>query len=277
MSQNDDIQERITQSFATLVADMTQGTSQRLLDYLAFSARFHQYSPDNRILIFEQCPEATRVAGYNKWKAEGYQVRKGEIGIRIKAPRFRKKQDSEDEEKILVGYIGVSVFDASQLTPEKRPPTLFPDVYGDFDRLYQRVVHAIQKHTIRVLETASTQGANGYSAGGIVAIREELTSGNKCLVLFHEWAHEVMHDAQKRKELAREVKECHAEATAYIVATYYGIPTPYSSDYILHWGNTPEILKAEMESVQSAASTIIHAIETAFEQEQHHDNEDHLP
>ena len=265
MVKNEAIQDLLKHSFEMLVEDVTRGTSERLVHYLAFSARFHQYSPDNQMLIFEQCPEATRVAGYKKWQEEGYQVKKGAVGIRIKAPIFRKKADSEEDEKVIAGYIGVSVFDASQLT--QRPPTLFPDVYGDFDRLHQRIIHAIQKHNIRVLETNHTFGAHGYSAQGTLAVREDVPVGNRCLLLLHEWAHELIHDAQKRRELERTVKECHAEATASVVATHYGIPIPYSSDYILHWGNTPESLRSEMDIVISSASQIITAIDTAFDKE----------
>lgn len=261
-----DIQELIKQSFDSLLADVASGKSERFLQYLAFSARFHKYSPDNRALIYQQRPTATRVAGYNKWLEEGYQVAKGEKAIRVKAPRLKKNLDatSKEDEKVIVGYFGVSVFDVTQLTPEKRPPEFFPTIYGDFDSLYVVMVKAAREGGIHVYETQHTFGAQGFSAIGAIAIKQGLSSGNRCLVLLHEWAHEVIHNAQVRKELAKEVKECHAEATNFIVASYYGIPAPYSADYLLDWGNTPETLRQEMDIVQSAASHIIARIEAVM-------------
>jgi len=251
-----DLGELTTHSFDTLLSDIAHGHSERIRAYFAFSARFHHYSPDNRMLIFQQCPQATRVAGYRKWLEEGYQVAKGEKGIRIKAPIVKKDPEEEDERRI-VGFLEVKVFDVSQLTPDKRPPAFFPEVYGDFDHLYDAIHRAVQEGGVQVLETAHTYGAQGYSAEGTIALREGLASGNRCLTLLHEWAHEVIHNQQARKELNKQVKECHAEATCYIVATHFGIPAPYSADYLLSWANTPETLKAEMDIVQSTASHII--------------------
>src|SRR2546428_4966640 len=82
-------------SFDTLIEAIQSGKTERLTQYLAFSSRFHRYSRRNQQLIFSQCPEATRVASYVKWKEEGYHVRKtekehGEHGIRILVPKFPK-------------------------------------------------------------------------------------------------------------------------------------------------------------------------------------------
>jgi len=263
-----DLGEVITQSFETLRADMAQGHSERILAYFAFSAKFHTYSPENKLLIYEQCPNATRVAGYRRWIDEGYQVAKGERGIRIKAPMIKKDPESEDEKRV-VGFLEVKVFDVSQLTPDKRPPAFFPEVYGDFDHLYDAMYRAVQQGGVQVVETAHTQGAQGYSTIGRIALKEGMTSGSRCLTLLHEWAHEIMHNQQVRKELARPVKECHAEATCYIVATHFGIPTPYSADYLLNWGTTPETLKEEMEIVQRSASHIITRINTVLSSTDH--------
>jgi hypothetical protein len=64
----------LTRSFEALVAELAEGRSERLERYLRFTARFYRYSPQNQALIFEQMPEATRVAGYRTWQKLGYQV-----------------------------------------------------------------------------------------------------------------------------------------------------------------------------------------------------------
>jgi len=43
----------------------------------------------NLLLIGAQAPQATRVAGFGTWQSLGRQVRKGERGIAILAPRSR--------------------------------------------------------------------------------------------------------------------------------------------------------------------------------------------
>ena len=85
----------VGKSLHTLIEAIQTGNTERLTSYLAFSGRFHRYSRRNQQLIFEQCPQATRVASYVTWKEEGFQVRKmdkakGEKGISILVPKFPK-------------------------------------------------------------------------------------------------------------------------------------------------------------------------------------------
>ena len=61
--------------------------------YLSTMSRFHRYSLNNVMLIHMQRPDATLVAGFNKWRDQfGRNVKKGEKGIKIIAPTpFKKK------------------------------------------------------------------------------------------------------------------------------------------------------------------------------------------
>jgi hypothetical protein len=62
---------------------------------LAVAARFHTYSLGNQLLIAVQNPDATRVAGFEAWKALKRYVRKGERGIAILAPMtFTRRTDT---------------------------------------------------------------------------------------------------------------------------------------------------------------------------------------
>ena len=54
-------------------------TSDDFTRYLRTAATFHQYSPNNVLLILSQRPDATRVAGYKTWQSLGRQVKKGEL------------------------------------------------------------------------------------------------------------------------------------------------------------------------------------------------------
>ena len=70
--------------------------SDKYRKYLATMSRFHRYSVNNTMLIYMQRPDATHVAGFNKWRDQfGRNVLKGEKGIRIIAPTPYKKKVEE--------------------------------------------------------------------------------------------------------------------------------------------------------------------------------------
>ncbi len=73
-------------------------------------AAIARYSPLNQLLIMAQCPQVSEVHGYQEWRSLGYQVRKGEQGIRIVAPH---QYERDGEEK--TGFHSVCVFDRSQV------------------------------------------------------------------------------------------------------------------------------------------------------------------
>ncbi len=245
-----------------LLLGIKQGTSQRLMDYLAFTARFHRYSLSNQILIYTQNPQATSVAGYQTWKKMGYQVAKGEKGIRIFAPRpYTQVDDETGEERERISFTTVSVFDVSQLdNTERAPPTFFERLPDDQQELYEKLEVAVRADGIS-LEEGWTGPAQGYSAGKRIVLRKGLDSRNRFHTLIHEYAHELLHWGQDRKEKDPRVRECHAEAVAFVVAHRFGIYNPYSADYLHNWGTTPEKLKEELEVVRKAASYIIDRIE----------------
>lgn len=246
-----------------LLQEMQQGQSGRLAEYLAFSARFHRYSVHNQMLIFLQCPHATFVAGYRKWQEMGYQVAKGEKGIRILAPRPHRVIDEETQEtREIVRFASVTVFDVSQLADvEDKPlPLFFTPLADDQQELSARLIRAMEEDNIQVAE-APIGLTQGYSARGRVRVREGMDSTNKFLTLLHEYAHEILHWTAEGKGQESKVKECHAEAVSYVAAHYWGLRNPFSSDYLQHWGNTPKDLLAELDTVRRTATYIIERIE----------------
>ena len=81
----------ITDSIETGIKELFESDKYR--QYLATMSRFHKYSVNNTMLIYMQRPDATHVAGFNKWRDQfGRSVKKGEKGIKIIAPTpFKKK------------------------------------------------------------------------------------------------------------------------------------------------------------------------------------------
>jgi N-terminal domain of anti-restriction factor ArdC len=283
-----DLTERVNGHLATLIEAITSGNTERLTNYLAFSSRFHRYSRRNQELIYDQKPEATRVASFVKWKKEGYQVAKDEKGIRILVPKFPKgvkqlvaqEQDGEtepDEKKatarevffVTRNFTVGSVFDVSQLTPDKRPPEFFTSIQGDHQALHTRLIQAVQEEGIAYQESLETHGAQGYSAGGLIVVRPDQPAGNKAAITAHEWAHELLHKEEDRRNLPKQVKECHAEATAFVVLSHFGVTIPYSAEYLRMWGNTKESVRRELDLVRSTATQIIEKLHSPGEQRFH--------
>ena len=67
--------------------------SEKYMRYLSVMSKFHRYSVNNTMLIYMQRPDATLVAGFNKWKNQFERhVKKGEHGITIIAPTPYKKK-----------------------------------------------------------------------------------------------------------------------------------------------------------------------------------------
>ncbi|MBC8508732.1 MAG: hypothetical protein H8D34_28075 [Chloroflexi bacterium] len=115
---NGQIQEYI-QTLAEATDQVRLSTT--MTDYLESCTRFHHYSPRNIWLIRFQKPEATRVAGFLRWKSLGRSVRKGERGIPILAPIFQKAEEDDGENPKLVSFRVVYVFDISQTEGEPLP------------------------------------------------------------------------------------------------------------------------------------------------------------
>ena len=70
--------------------------SEKYMRLLSVMSMFYRYSVNNTMLIYMQRPDATLVAGFQKWKKqfERY-VKKGEHGITIIAPTPYKKKIEE--------------------------------------------------------------------------------------------------------------------------------------------------------------------------------------
>src|SRR6516164_2512941 len=94
----------------------------QLAAMLRAMARFHRYSFHNVCLIASQRPTATRVAGFQTWRALNRFVRKGEKGIVILAPVVRWRADNaDDDSKHIAGFRAAFVFDVLETYGEPLP------------------------------------------------------------------------------------------------------------------------------------------------------------
>lgn len=272
-----ELQQTMKAGTQSLLDEIRSGKSERLLSLLAFSSKFHHYSPGNQWLIQLECMRRgitpNYVASYTTWQARGFQVRlgKGEKGIPIWQPKpYSKKDEETGIEKPHLSFTVAYVFADSQVEPLKEGaqiPTFFTPLQGDCEELCTRLIEVIRADGIAVSEVGDTAAAQGYSAKGRIGLKPGLDSTSKFLVLIHEYTHELLHPRGVSETMTKTVKECQAEATAYIVAHHFGVHNPYSSDYLQTWGNDEKSLIAEIEAVQRAASTIIGHMEKPYQDE----------
>ena len=74
------------------------GDMDKYRNYLRTMSRFHNYSLNNQALIHLQRPDATLVAGYNRWRDKfSRHVLRGEKGITIIAPTPEKKKIEQEK------------------------------------------------------------------------------------------------------------------------------------------------------------------------------------
>lgn len=254
-----------------LIQALEQGKSETLLRFLDFQARFHEYSFRNCLLIAIQKPEATYVAGFQRWKDLGRFVKKGEKGIAILAPIVRRRQTNEDataaaegdeqeQARSVCGFRAVHVFDVSQTEGDELPE--FNRISGDPGDKLELLSTLVKERGIELAYAPHLGGADGRSEGGKITIREGMEPAEEFSVLAHELAHELLHRTERRKETTRRVRELEAEAVAFIVSRAVGLTgIARSSDYIQLYSGDKELLLASLDHIQKVAADVIDQLE----------------
>ena len=230
-------------------------TSEEMLRYLDFCAKFHKYSAGNIWLILLAKPDASYVAGFHKWKKLCRYVMRGETGIPILAPHYWKEEDSEGNEIERIGFHVAHVFDVSQTDGEplpEQPNWKSPEKNLE---LQKKLIDFAEINGIKVTIEPIAGDTQGVSMGGSIVLSPE--AGTKTLI--HEISHEFLHQVEKN-QLSRAEKEMEAESIAYIVASYLGLRNLNCPNYIaLHGGNNEKIL-THFNRITTTARKIISAV-----------------
>ena len=277
--------------------------SEKYMRYLSVMSRFHRYSVNNTMLIYMQKPDATLVAGYNKWKNQFERhVKKGEHGITIIAPTpFKKKIEEqkldpdtkapildaegkavmEEREVEIPMFRPVKVFDVSQ-TDGKPLPELASSLSGNVQN-YEAFMEALRRSAPVPLSVESMAAKmDGYFSPDQqrIAIREGMSEVQTVSAAVHEIAHSKLHNYAKAQEEAaragdkeppkkkdRNTEEVEAESISYAVCQYYGIQTGENSfGYIANWSQGKELpeLRASLETINKAAGELIADIDRHY-------------
>ena len=232
----------ITDSIERGIQELFQ--SDKYAQYLRTMSRFHKYSVNNTMLIYMQKPDATLVAGFNKWRDQFERnVMKGEKGIKIIAPTpFKKKIEQEkrdpdtnlpmldadgkviiEEKEIKIPmFKPVTVFDVSQ-TDGKPLPQLASDLTGNVQN-YEVFMEALRRASPVPIEIIPIRdGSDGYFSldDQKIAIREGMSEVQTVSAVVHEIGHAKLHNQKKIEEPK--------DATKYQEVEIFDIPALFSN------------------------------------------------
>jgi hypothetical protein len=261
-------QQLIKQAVDYLIQQLEAGKSETLTAYLNAMAQFHSYSFGNILQIARQKPDATRVAGFGKWKELGRFVKRGEKGIQILAPMvgYRRKKNTAEQESdakpapMLIGFRAVYVFDISQ-TEGADLPELEHGITGEVGAYRDRMLDFLARQNITLEFNEKIAPALGVSYGGKIALLPGQSKAEEFTTLVHETAHELLHKAERRTITTQTVRETEAEAVAFIVGQAVGLELGTSSaDYIQLYHGNAELLAESLEVIQRTSAVILAAL-----------------
>ena len=258
--------------------------SERFKTLLDTMSKFHDYSMNNTLLILEQNPHATHLAGYNKWQQDfNRQVKRGEKGLMIWMPveikvkenhyvldengnrilgddgKFKREEVEVKKRTFKIGY----TFDVSQTEQieGKEVIELSPvkDLEGNV-KDYPTLTKALMEISpVPIKIEAFKASAKGCynSLTNEIKIQPDMSETQTIKTMIHEIAHSIVHSDEnlnqlKQKdnvEFSKNEKEVQAESIAYIVSSHLGIDTSdYSFPYVATWGLSTE--PSDLEKVK---------------------------
>lgn len=274
-----DAVERLHEQLQTSLQELV--TSEDWQRALTVAARFHDYSFANTQLIWAQSlargVTPSRVAGYRMWQQLGRQVRRGEHGLGILAPVIRKvtPENGKEDERRVVGFRVVHVFDIAQTDGEPLPEVTATLVEGDLPVHWDQVSELIAAagFDLQVADVDRLGEANGITdwQQRDVAVRASLPGAQRFKTAIHELAHVRLHEpTAEGRPNCRGIVEVEAESVAYLVCAGLGIDSAgYSLPYVASWSG------GDVDKVAATANRVIdcaRGVLTELEHEQRIDN-----
>lgn len=275
------------------------GDMEKYRNYLHTMSRFHNYSLNNQALIHLQRPDATYVAGYNRWRDKfSRHVLRGEKGITIIAPTpYKKKIEQEkldpdtrlpildadgkvitEEKEIEIPmFRPVKVFDYAQTDGKPLPERVASPVAnltGSVEN-YEAFMEALRRSSPVPVEVKPLSAdVDGYFSPKFqsITLREGMSEVQTVSAAVHEIAHAKLHNyglqqAAERRHKSRNTEEVEAESISFMVCAYFGIETGANSfGYVATWSKNAELpeFRASLDTISKTANGIITDVEKHF-------------
>ena len=275
------------------------GDMEKYRNYLRTMSRFHNYSLNNQAHIHLQRPDATFVAGYNRWRDKfSRHVLRGEKGITIIAPTpYKKKIEQEkldpDTKLPILDADGKIVTEEKEIEiPMFRPVKVFDYAQTDGKPLPERVASPVANLTgsvenyeafMEALRRSSpvpvevkplSADMDGYFSpkSQSITLREGMSEVQTVSAAVHEIAHAKLHNyglqqAAERKAKSRNTEEVEAESISFMVCAYFGIETGANSfGFVATLSKNAELpeFRASLDTIGKTANGIITDVEKHF-------------
>lgn len=275
------------------------GDMEKYRNYLRTMSRFHNYSLNNQALIHLQRPDATFVAGYNRWRDKfSRHVLRGEKGITIIAPTpYKKKIEQEkldpDTRLPILDADGKVITEEKEIEiPMFRPVKVFDYAQTDGKPLPERVASPVANLTgsvenyeafMEALRRSSpvsvefkplSADMDGYFSpkSQSITLREGMSEVQTVSAAVHEIAHAKLHNyalqqPEERRHKSRNTEEVEAESISFMVCAYFGIETGANSfGYVATWSKNAELpeFRASLDTIGKTANGIITDVEKHF-------------
>lgn len=267
--------------------------SDRFKTLLDTMSKFHDYSLNNTLLILEQNPRATQLAGYNKWQQDfNRQVKRGEKGLMIWMPveikvkenhyvldengnrilgddgKFKREEVEVKKRTFKIGY----TFDVSQTEQiegkeviELSPVKELEGNVKDYPTLTKALME-ISPVPIKIEAFKASAKGCYNSLTNEIKIQPDMSEAQTIKTMIHEIAHSIVHSDEnlnqlKQKnnvEFSKNEKEVQAESIAYIVSSHLGVDTSdYSFPYVATWSlsTDPNNLENVKQNLKCIKST----------------------
>lgn len=246
-----------------------------IAEALAFGSKFYQYSVRNTQLIFSQNPSAQYVQSFPAWKKMGYNIKRGEHGMKILVPvkttllklnedNIVKLSDATSQQKQdykegkITGFVSTrfkvgTVFDIAQTNyPPEKYPELFSVGYPSqtHDDIFKGLTDYAEKfvHCSVKTEDLSSMSLRGYYniRDNEIVINSSLQSTQKLSTMAHELGHAIRH--QLPNDLSASRKEFEADAISVMIESGFGLSLTESRKAHLsdHYNNYVNEIKKEV-------------------------------
>lgn len=226
-----------------------------------------------------QNPEATRVAAFSAWLKLGYGVRKGEKSLTILGPRKVKATDAEGNVIVdpktnkpvlkCIGFIGVPVFDVSQVEPKEgveplplNPPSepITGDSHAHLIPLLTEFAKSID-YTVEFIDLSSRpEGGWCDSTRKHIVVDSSEPLNGQVRTLVHELAHAL---GITYEAFGRAQAEVIVDSATYCVLDTVGLDvTGESVPYVTGWGgdDADKYLRLHADLIDQIAKRIEKAI-----------------
>ena len=213
--------------------------SQELKDFIDFRKKhFYNYSIRNTVLIYKQDRSASTVAGFNKWKELGYNIKKGAKAIQILVPLISKKIVDGKEEQHVYGYRYANVFDIKNTIATDKAVAI-PEIDTRMKRgnskykiteLFKKSKEIVEQYL--PVNVVKELHAKGCTDGNTITLRKDryvAMSGT----LIHEFTHYLNHFRENPKSQNQE--EVEAEIGAMLYGSYFNLDISGKYKYIALW------------------------------------------